>query len=221
MALTIDSQESAGDGHRANGTTPLTWSFTNTARNLLLVGVIATSARACRTYVALASSAGRSRPGEPFQQLRRLLLLLEHPSPRAGRARSGGHIARLQDHEAHCEGPGKPGDRKRVSGEREHHHSRKRYRDPCPPQDAELIDAPRAGHVARGDSPAASRPQLAAQILKLERAERRVEQLASERDQLVFEICAAGARIADVADVLGTSRTTVYAMLERAQEREP
>jgi hypothetical protein len=148
MALTIDSQESAGAGHRANGTTPLTWSFTNTARNLLLVGVIATSARACRTYVALASSAGRSRPGEPFQQLRRLLVLFEHPSPRAGRARSGGHIARLQDHEAHCEGPGKPGGRNRVSSEREHHHSRKRYRDPCPPQDAELIDAPRAGQVA-------------------------------------------------------------------------
>jgi hypothetical protein len=36
-------------------------------------------------------------------------------------------------------------------------------------------------------------------------------------DGLVLEIVEAGARVSDVADVLGLTRTTVYAMMERAR----
>ena len=41
MALAIDSQETSSTAHRATSS-PLTWSFTNTAGNLLVVGVVAT-----------------------------------------------------------------------------------------------------------------------------------------------------------------------------------
>lgn len=44
MALAIDSQEASNAGHRLASGTPLTWSFTNTAGNLLVVGVVVTQA---------------------------------------------------------------------------------------------------------------------------------------------------------------------------------
>lgn len=46
--LAIDSQESAATAHHST-TSPLTWSFTNTAGNLLIVGVIATADSATST----------------------------------------------------------------------------------------------------------------------------------------------------------------------------
>jgi hypothetical protein len=43
MALAIDSQEASATGHRITAASPLTWTFTNTAGNLLLVGVVTTN----------------------------------------------------------------------------------------------------------------------------------------------------------------------------------
>lgn len=54
---------------------------------------------------------------------------------------------------------------------------------------------------------------------RLGTAQAEAERMLAERDRLILDIVEAGARVSDVADVLGTTRTTVYAMMDRARER--
>jgi transposase-like protein len=61
--------------------------------------------------------------------------------------------------------------------------------------------------------------ELVAATKRLEKASRETERLADERDRLILEMTDAGARFSDIAEVLGVSRTTVYAAAERARAR--
>ncbi len=58
--------------------------------------------------------------------------------------------------------------------------------------------------------------ELVEAVRKLEAGEREAERLLAERDRLILEIAQAGARVTDIADVLGLTRSAVYNAMERA-----
>ena len=55
---------------------------------------------------------------------------------------------------------------------------------------------------------------------RLAAAEREVERLIRERDRLILEIVEAGARVTDLANVLGVSRSAIYDSVTRAKLTE-
>ncbi len=62
----------------------------------------------------------------------------------------------------------------------------------------------------------AEESELVAASDRLKAAEAEVGRLMRDRDRLISEIVHAGARITDVADVLGLTRSAVYGAVERA-----
>jgi len=54
---------------------------------------------------------------------------------------------------------------------------------------------------------------------RLGAAQAEAERLSAERDALIAEIVQAGARVSDIAGVLGVTRTTIYAAVDRARQR--
>jgi hypothetical protein len=62
----------------------------------------------------------------------------------------------------------------------------------------------------------AEESELTAAAVRLKDAETDVERLMRDRDRLIAELVQAGARITDIADVLGLTRSAVYGAVERA-----
>ena len=56
---------------------------------------------------------------------------------------------------------------------------------------------------------------------KIEAAQARTDHLVADLERLVLELCEGDkVRVGDVASVLGRSRTTIHAMMERARRGE-
>ena len=64
----------------------------------------------------------------------------------------------------------------------------------------------------------AEEAELDAASRRIDRAQERLDQELAKREQLIADLVDHGARISDIADVLGVSRTTIYERLERARE---
>jgi len=61
--------------------------------------------------------------------------------------------------------------------------------------------------------------ELVAVAQQLRESQARCAELARERDGLILDVSQAGARIADIAAVLGLSRNAVYDAITRAKAR--